>query len=129
MSDFQVGEVVDVTIKGVRVDAVHTDGTPDIIAEDSAGLATVWALPPQAAVERVAPAEWPPQPGDLWRDQDGDLWYGLLVDDDDTEDESYIVLRPGRTSKHPSYVNSDNDGVRRTYGPLTLVRREGGEQR
>ncbi|MGH3379525.1 MAG: hypothetical protein ACRDP6_32800 [Actinoallomurus sp.] len=121
MSGLRPGELVDVTIKGVRVDAVHPDGTPDIIADDSDGLATVWVLPPQAAIERVAPAEWPPQPGDLWRDRDGDLWFGLL---DDNDEELLTVLSPGRTSKHPAFIDSGNDTIQRDHGPLALVHRE-----
>jgi hypothetical protein len=31
--------------------------------------------PTQATWERVAPAEWPPQPGDLWVDQSGAAWF------------------------------------------------------
>jgi hypothetical protein len=32
---------------------------------------------PDLTVERVAPAEWPPRRGDVWRDGDGGLWFGV----------------------------------------------------
>lgn len=116
MSDFQTGEIVDVTIKGVPVDAVHADGTPDIIAEDSDGLATVWALPPQAKVERVAPAEWPPELGDLWRDRLGSVWFAL---------GRRVLMVPG--DPVGDLGGYEPDKVLAKVGPLALVHREGAD--
>lgn len=118
---FQPGELVDIAIKGVRVDAVHANGTPDIIAEDSEGLATVWALPPQAKVERVAPAEWPPRAGDLWRRNDtDDLYFAADVHDDAETIELEIVM----ICAYDDHRLEPDAFRSRCAGDMTLVYRE-----
>jgi hypothetical protein len=82
MSDFKSGDIVNIAIKGARVvrgdeDGLTVDLTPD-------GPSTQVYLPwgPELDVERVAPAEWPPRPGDLWRDANGMLYLGMQPFDD-----------------------------------------------
>jgi hypothetical protein len=67
------------------------------------------------------PAEWPPQPGDLWRDsyprgghlpRPAELWFA-------TSDTDKGVQFVGLTGH-----KDDPDRVRHAYGPLTLVHRE-----
>lgn len=77
-------------------------------------------------VERVAPAEWPPQRGDLWRDRDCDLWFGYLVSHDG---EDYVRLQCSAAGKEMAWLQ-ELDEINRQHGPLTLVHREtaaGGE--
>lgn len=120
MADFQIGEVVDVTIKGARVSSTYGLSWND---EDmgtmlvfrtcehttcQAGMVNIGD--PGVTVERVAPAEWPPQKADLWRDRSGDLWFAV--------DDGEVWL----TSD--GYEREISDWVRSNYGPLTLVYRE-----
>jgi hypothetical protein len=114
MSDFKPGEIVDVVIKGVRVDEQGPNGCVSIVAEAPNGLCGHWLMPPQAAITRVAPAEWPPQPGDLWRDASGCLLF--------TRD-----LFEGDVSMAPAAGTLDEETPARAweiFGPLTLVHRE-----
>lgn len=120
MTEFKAGEIVDITIKGVRIDDVNTDGTVNIIAEHSDGGPATWGMPPQALVERVAPAGWPPQPGDLWRDRVGEPWFAFNDKGADLMVPAYPV-NASRGGRMP-------DTVLEKLGPLTLVHREGGEQ-
>lgn len=127
---FQPGEIVDITIKGARVEEPTDDqGNLEFTYSGDEGLVSfegvVVPLADAVTVERVAPAEWPPRPGDLWRDRDGDAWYALLVDDDDMADEPYVILRPSRSSKDPGlHFQGDNERIITWHGPLTLAHRE-----
>ena len=67
MSEFKPGEIVDITIKGARV----VNWSPFIYeltvehGADANSDRTAFDLTrDQVTVERVAPAEWPPRPGD-----------------------------------------------------------------
>jgi hypothetical protein len=116
VTDFQVGEIADITIKGVRIAAVPIAGQNDTFAIiDEHG--NRYRMPPQAAVERVAPADWPPQPGDLWRDQGGTLWFAV-----ESETRAVVLTCNGK-NRRPAVAISD------LYSPLTLVHRDGGDQR
>ncbi|WUI02071.1 hypothetical protein OHR68_09775 [Spirillospora sp. NBC_00431] len=122
MSTIQPGEYGDITIKDARISTAH-ESTGVLHAKTQAGgFLTFKPDDPQVTFERVAPAEWPPRPGDLWRDRDGDTWHSVLVDDDDTADEAYVILRPGRSSKH--HGTAELHDIVQWHGPLTLVHRE-----
>lgn len=117
MSDYKVGEVVDITIKGARI--IEVSGQSIVYTYPGLHTLARSAVAPDAeavTVERVAPAEWPPRKGDLWRDRQGDLWFARIADGDDW---STLVL----TCDVP-YAFSDPDKVLATYAPLTLVHRE-----
>lgn len=115
MTELARGDLVDITIKRVRVrDATHIHVT----VEDEHGH--IYKMPPQAAIERVAPADWPPQPGDLWR-EDGTrgLWF--------------VFRDPSAFDASPSGMRArEADGDRWTddalnlldTGPLTLIHRD-----
>lgn len=77
----------------------------------------VWAQAPGVTVERVAPDEWPPRTGDLWRDGGGDLWFA--VTDGGGRVSGLVFVMPSEDG-----VPSDPDRVNRDHGPLTLVHRE-----
>lgn len=68
-------------------------------------------------VERLAPAEWPPRPGDLWRDKHGDLWFFYS----DPTDEDVIC---GRTAGGARWSVNDFDDQLADNAPWTLVRRD-----
>ncbi len=122
MTAIRRGEIVDVTLKGVRLHEMDEHGCVQVAAEAHDGGPAHWWMPPQAQVERVAPADWPPREKDVWRDHDGDNWYGVLVDTDDEAAEPYVELVPSRTSKRPSYGEPSEYALRR-YG-LTLIHRD-----
>lgn len=66
VDEIKSGDLVTVTVKGVRLGA-----TSDIRVTVTDERGELWVLPPTSEVERVAPAEWPPQVGDLWRMRGG----------------------------------------------------------
>lgn len=124
-AEFVVGEIVDITIRGARIHAVH--GDPDTNAltigiEHAASWTTAVPMVDSVTVERVAPPEWPPQAGDLWRDRRGLLWFARELTDDDDEPVVDLVS--------VDHVNLYQP-VEQQFGPMAMVRREqpdGGER-
>ena len=115
---FEPGEIVDITIKGARVEEPTDDqGNLEFTYSGDEGLVSfegvVVPLADAVTVKRVAPPEWPPQIDDLWRDRLGILWFG-------TRDGSNTVAlsNSNGTAHVPEYLTE-------AYGPLTLVHREG----
>jgi hypothetical protein len=126
VSDFKPGEIVDITIKGARVVGVHHSLTIDIPNPHdgvTGGDARVVDLPigwDAVTVERVPPAEWPPQPGDLWKEEvDGALWFAQGFG------ASQMAMLPAHVRGNTDCALPDY--VLETFGPLTLVHREGHE--
>lgn len=109
---YKPGEIVDIAIKGVRVLDQRRDGTVVVRCDDNSPDG--WRMPPQAAIVRVAPAEWPPRKGDLWRDCEGELWLAFPYGFGGGE----IRLTAGIGDTVTA------DWVLVEYGPLTLVHRE-----
>lgn len=131
------GDIVDVTLKGVRV--THVEPARDgfsatvyvaIPRPDGGDYNTIalCALSPAltvTTVERAAPADWPPRPGDLWRDGDLDLWFATTAHvyqhgpegDFPAVPVVELVHAGGGPSRKPDEVN-------RECGPLELVHRE-----
>ncbi len=76
----QPGDVVDITIRNARIVDVTGDKvryqTP---ARDAPVVHIVHLGPdwPLVTATRVAPAEWPPRAGDVWRDRSGGTWHAL----------------------------------------------------
>lgn len=64
------GALINVTIRDLRM---GERSNIRVTAETSDG--ELWVLPPTAEIERVAPPEWPPQPGDIWTRGDGGRRY------------------------------------------------------
>lgn len=110
-SIYRVGERVDVTIRGAVVVDVNDDAIVLSLGDDHAltGIAFASAV----TVARVAPVEWPPQIGDLWRAQDGGLWFAQ------SEDGATVLASTGSLTRQ-QYP----DSVLRKCGPMTLVHRE-----
>lgn len=126
MSNYQPGEIVDVTIRG-RILPPKYEGEPLQVAyhEVSPGVqATIEIRHPDAGsvtVERVAPPEWPPRPGDLWRDSAGRVWFG--IDTTDYDDSDGIRVEMASPDQY-AFGRNLPDEVNRRYGPMTLVHRE-----
>ncbi|WP_055477657.1 hypothetical protein [Sphaerimonospora mesophila] len=121
-SEIKIGTIVDITIKGVRVLARHSDGAVVVKCDDDKGG---WAMPPQAAITPVAPAEFPPQLGDLWRDRDGDLWFAITAYDMDGD--AYVAFCSPQRKSVDDWGEHGVYHVAEHYGPLALVHREDGE--
>lgn len=126
MSDYQPGDIVRIVIENARVTEIcrHGDGNGDDLrftyeAKDGDQWpSAVWAQAPGVFVERVAPAEWPPKPGDLWRDRLGSVWFAFFGLD--AREVFFIPADPVSgplTTPSPSLVLEKS-------GPLTLVHRE-----
>lgn len=124
---FVVGEYVDITIRNAQITRVTpmNHGAPVLhVQYRGATLADELVLRASSeavAVERVAPAEWPPQPGDLWRDRDGSLWFAFQVEH---MNGAYIDLRCEEHSKATSPFDDGPTSVSGRFGPMVLVRRE-----
>lgn len=144
MTDYQPGELVDITIRGARV-LTPRPGQPDSLnvayAEPNPG---VWAAvqfdhPDKIEVTRVAPTEWPPQPGDLWRDRQGTTHFGISYspDYDDKADSdgigpdgtrTILVASGGDESCRLSSQFYRPEYINQKYGRMTLVYREHRDQ-
>lgn len=118
MIEFKPGDIVDITIKGARVRAIRGEDIVDHLSYETEGFVASVALTESVTVEvaltepvtveRVAPAEWPPRPGDVWLDAEGRAWTALR----------------GRMVPVTSTCGESADAALATYGPLTLVHRE-----
>ena len=94
----QPGDFVNVTIRGVRVDDQNPDGGVTIVTQYTTdGRSAFWPMPPQAAVERIAPALWPPCQGDLWRDGRQRLWLAV----EGTDEKLVMVCADGGATRQP----------------------------
>lgn len=126
---FKAGELVDLTIRGAKVVnsyPIHADGKTDVIVLAEYGQGdhrnvSVNLSAASVTVERVAPAEWPPQPGDLWRDKHDELWFAFTVPTDTVKDSVRMrAAKSGRWCDYMAVQIQDN-------APWALVYREGGE--
>lgn len=91
--DIPPGVIVNVTIRGVRYVGHPSDRLNKIADEHG----DTYPLPPQAKIERVAPAHWPPRVGDVWGGYGDVVWFArrhdeapgvLLMDARDLEPET-----------------------------------------
>ncbi len=129
----QVGELVDIQLRRAKVVAVvrdtAADAAPHSVVIDYTGDEATCKLvidvtAPRVTVQRVAPAAWPPQPGDLWRSAptqwhpNGLLWLACDNTDDDGVSDSYVPLR-----SQTGVYGAAND-VLEIHGPMVLERRE-----
>lgn len=96
----QPGDFVNVTIRGVRINEQDAHGCVSVIAEADTGDLSSYLMPPQAAVERIAPALWPPCQGDLWRDGRKRVWLAVQ-----RPGESLVmVCADGETTRQPDQL-------------------------
>jgi hypothetical protein len=128
MNRFQPGEVVDITITGARVVSHdQPDDDPPTITFTVQNSTTPVTIPAPSwnGIEVVpkAPAEWPPQPGDLWHDGADRLWFAFDATDYDADEKPKGVRLCG-TSAYGDGAEQVPDNVNKLYGPMTLVRRD-----
>jgi hypothetical protein len=124
MNDFQPGEVVNVTIKGARVNAWHPELgelTVEHDADVNSDMTTFEAE--KVDVERVASPEWPPLYGDLWRDRDGDLWLARTPLGGDRT-VGLVCSRPAGNKSSLVGGPLSPHQVLKMHGPMVLVHRE-----
>ncbi len=125
---FRPGELVDITIRGAKV---QPEGAPTLLVvtlagDDDGPRMVMPAEHSSMTVERVAPPEWPPRQGDLWRDRNGSLWFAYReparTDGYGTLAGAYIAMK----ASDPAYPHerTRSDQLLSGYGPLTLVHRE-----
>lgn len=116
MSDYQPGEIVDVTIRGARVQDVFLAGVVLRLPPD--GETFEVPLCDEITVERVAPEQWPPQPGDVWATPAGVTLFAVDIAEvmRENPDVRLVTQLDGRF--YP------RDAIRE-FGQLELVRREG----
>lgn len=120
-----VGELITVVIRGARV--ARKDSTDCLWLDLGAKLFDghkpepvfiANGLPGQTAtvtVERVAPAEWPPQVGDIWADCDETEWCAITNPSTGcVELQSTVGARGWQRSP---------DKIAQAIGPMTLLRR------
>lgn len=139
MNEFAQGDIVKITIEGARVVGEGYDER-----YQSAWLRVALAINGDEAhgklhlgaqgltVERVAPPEWPPQPGDVWGSDGGGRWFAAqhVADFDNPADFAgcnsdgwRVVLVPlsigpyGEDPQRPEAVSSH-------VGGLFLIHRE-----
>lgn len=129
MSGYQPGEIVDVTIRGARVDQyeVLSDlGTNEndepreyltVKCGEAGDEITLVVNTRGITVERVAPAEWPPQPGDVWKAKPSDVWGGGIYF---ARDLSNLDNEPAGSVIRLVGASEYCDG---TYDPADLARR------
>jgi hypothetical protein len=105
------GELVDITIRGARVEAFNAGYTT--FAPKGGAHITIETGSVGVDITRVAPIEWPPQPGDVWDDAHGGSWWARP----DSEEDLTLQSEKGG-SDYP-------DWVLQSYGPMRLAFRRG----
>lgn len=118
---YRVDELLDVQIRHARVRAVDDRG--GLYLGYGAGNDELLVDPAHAAitVTRVAPAEWPPQAGDVWTDRDGEEWFARV--ETDGSDEYGLLVRANARAGYQYGTRADD--VLASYGPMRLERRRG----
>jgi hypothetical protein len=118
---FRKGDLVDFTVRGARIDGVADDLNllvMNLTPDDPQGSVQALDLPLAKNIEvaHSARAEWPPLPGDLWRDSDGDVWLACMVGDGEVFALT-MICAAGAADRSPEQLSA-------RFGPLALVHRE-----
>lgn len=126
---FRVGELVEVHIARAVVHNVLASSMM-LNVGDGEFLAVPRDLTPVVQVRRLAPVEWPPVVGDLWRDSTSGLWFATLKaaqvgGDGRVFESARLVMAPARETPHLYREGRITpDALLSQYGPLELVHRE-----
>lgn len=112
-TEFTAGELVDVVIKGARVQAFNAGYTT--LAPKAGAHITIETGSAGVEITRMAPKEWPPQPGDVWEDRNGKRWFAGA-----TDEASTIWMHPAEVG-----VGGYDHDILAERGPLTLASRRG----
>ncbi|MEV4270585.1 MULTISPECIES: hypothetical protein [Micromonospora] len=124
------GDLVAIAIRQATVLQVGQSGNWIRVSGEDGAQYEIPLHHQDVTVERVAPAEWPPVLGDLWRDSTGDLWFATLKaarvgDDGRVFESARLVMAPARETPHLYREQRiAPDKLLSQYGPLELVHRE-----
>ncbi|MEH0823435.1 MULTISPECIES: hypothetical protein [unclassified Micromonospora] len=124
------GDLVAIAIRQATVLQVGQSGNWIRVSGDDGAQYEIPLHHQDVTVERVAPAEWPPVLGDLWRDSGADLWFATLKaarvgDDGRVFESARLVMAPARETPHLYREQRiAPDKLLSQYGPLELVHRE-----
>lgn len=113
MELYQPGEIISVSLESLRViEADERQITVEV------GADTRLSIPRYALmkIERIAPADGSPQPGDVWLDRNGFCWHAVQVGWGETSEIRLISATGGGDTCEVSQVLN-------RYGPLTLAYR------
>jgi hypothetical protein len=107
-----------VTGKVVGVETGFIDIETERTADGRSAACVRLQHPKSATWERVAPTDWPPQPGDVWGDAGGASWfiYQLYPQQDKT-----LSCRTATGG----YADAEIERHLLNLGPLTLLLRDG----
>lgn len=120
---FRPGELVRVEIPRVQVVTAGTsEAGPWVMVMTDGGGYEILLNAADVVVTRLAPAEWPPRPGDLWRSADGELWFAYRYGTGDGERSELRLMSPQAGPYVGSYTYPDRLLAER--GPLDLVHRD-----
>jgi hypothetical protein len=128
LHQYVVGERVEVVIEMAEVNSVHESSVVLRVGED-----VYLSVPNEAAgvtVRRMAPEQWPPLRGDLWRDHDGDLWFATTTatrygDSGSVIEHARLVMAPAQET--PNLYRDQRirpEALLEQRGPVQLVHRE-----
>lgn len=126
VKNLRPGDLVEITIRRGVVAAVGVGangGAEEVSVSHGKGQVLVPVGDPSIVIERLAPADWPPRAGDLWRDCDGALWFAIL------HHATYAHHGTSSLQLHRS-VDRANDSARtpdqllQHSGPVELLHRE-----
>ncbi|MFC0504270.1 hypothetical protein [Micromonospora costi] len=128
MTDFKPGELVDITIEH----AIVAEAKPDVLAVnlpgtkpgEITGFITINPTRAGVTVARVAPADWPPRHGDMWRDNDNLLWFVSLRESGHEFPRLETVFTPADARQVDRFASYEAGRLLAQRGPMTLVHRE-----
>jgi hypothetical protein len=117
MAEYREGELLRIVIDGARFAALTATLDVTLIHPQTGiklGIRLPWGWD-AVTVERVAPPEWPPRPGDLWQDRNGCSWFAADIHDiEATDDVEIVLISEGNQRLFP-------DDVNQRYGPMARV--------
>lgn len=128
MTDFKPGELVTITIENATVATAQ----PGVLAINYGGTKpgqldgyiTIDTTAKGVTAERVAPAQWPPRHGDVWRDSDNMLWFVSIRDIGGEYPRTETVFVPADGRRVDRYAHYESGRLLSERGPMTLVHRE-----
>jgi hypothetical protein len=110
---FEPNELVDIAIRAARIRSTDDAGWLYIGDNDEF---VVDPAAPNVTVTRVAPKEWPPLAGDVWRDRDRVKWFAFR------DPRGFVAMKPSCPTEDRA---PSPEMVMAQLGPLTLHDRDG----
>ncbi|TDC25941.1 hypothetical protein E1211_30515 [Micromonospora sp. 15K316] len=127
MTDLKPGEHVNITIENATIVEVSRHALainlPGTEPNGVKGFITINPNREGVDVTRVAPAEWPPIQGDLWRDAYKTLWFVYRYESG-IGTSHRVETRMTSASENTHSGSMSPDRLLSERGPVTLVHRE-----